>query len=144
MNYKFRLERVLKVRSIREDRAQNQLLQARQQKREVESKLTELNSAREQLYNYLRQKQDTSIRDRQLTREYLSRQKQQIEKIKGELAAKIEEVDNCQQEFIDKRKQRQVLDKLKEKDYEEFNKELLHKQQKQLDEIGQRINFYQG
>ena len=137
VDFEFSLEKVLRVRAIREDKAQNQYLQARREKREVENQLQQASGKQEQLYNFLR-KNDLSLEEKVQARNYMLSHREKINRIQEKLFSKKEKLNKKKDEMIKKRKKKEVLENLKEKEYERFYNNLLYKEQKQIDEIAGR------
>ena len=137
--FNFNLQKVLDVRSIQEDMAQNEFLQARQRKQEMEEQLQQMNQTQKQIYNYLRKDAESSVEKTIQARQFLQRHKQKINMQRDQLQAQHQKVESKQEELVEKKKKRQVLERLQEKEYKEFNEEFLQSQQKLLDEMGQRI-----
>ena len=135
--FNFDLQKVLDVRNIQEDMAQNKYLQARQKKKELERELQQMNQTKHQVYNYLRKDEDNSVEKTIQARQYLQRHKKKINKHQEQLKYQNYEVEQKQEKLIKKQKNRKVLDKLKEKEYKEYHSDLMKAQQKLLDEIGQ-------
>ena len=139
VEFDFSLEKVLKVRNIREDKALNKFVQARQKLRKIEEKLENKVSEQKELYDYIRNNNlppETAL----YTRNCLYDNRKDIKKIRDELSAQMEKVEKFQKNFIEKRQKREAIDKLKDKEYEKFTKEYLHKEQIEVDDMAQHIN----
>ena len=139
--FDFNLQKVLNVRNIQEDIAQNKFLKARQKKKSMENELSKLNETKKNTYEFIRKELDSSIDMTLQARRFLYLHKQKIENHKEKLFLQEKEVTKKQQEMIEKQKKRKVLDKLKEKKYKNFYNEHLKNEQKLLDEIGQRAEI---
>ncbi len=139
--FDFNLQKVLNVRNIQEDIAQNNFLKARQKKKTMENELKELNKTKKNTYDFIRKELSSSIDMTLQARRFLYLHKQKIEEKKEKIFFQEKEVVKKQQEMIEKQKKRKVLDKLKEKKYKNFYKEHLKNEQKLLDEIGQRAEI---
>ncbi len=136
--YQFSLNRVLDVRIIEEKIARNKLLQERQKARIIENELEELNNNQQKLYEYLR-KNGTVNGDTLQARSYLYKQRGEIEKTEEKLTLQMERVARSNQEFIERKQNKEILEKLKEKEYQKFYKELLNKEQKIIDELSLQV-----
>lgn len=139
--FKFEFQKVLQVREIREDLAQNEFLLARKEKKEIQSELRDLNSRQENIYNYLRNT-DLDVEEIIQARDYLHNNRLQIKEVRQKLLKKEKKVAEKKEQFVEKRKRRRVLDNLKEKDTKKFQKELVKKEQKQIDEVA--VSYYSG
>lgn len=134
--FEFKLDKVLKIRNLREEMARNDFAQANQQVRKTRDHLENIKEEQKELYDFLRQEAkslETSVQ----ARSYLQFNRGKMNQVKDKLIDRRKEASRCQQKFIDKRKKRQVLEKLKEKEYKRFQKEFFRNEQKVLDEIGQ-------
>ena len=136
--YRFSLNRVLDVRVIEEKIARNKLLQERQKARLIEDELAELNNSQQKLYEYLR-KNELITEENLQARNYLYKQRGEIEKTEDRLTQQLERVARSNQEFIERKQNKEVLEKLKEKEYQKFYKELLQKEQKIIDELSLQV-----
>ena len=137
--FNFNLQKVLDVRSIQEDKAQNEFLQARQKKKEIEDKLQQMNQTKNQVYSYLRRDAESSVEKTIQARQFLQRHKQKIDRQQELLQSQHQEVEERQDELVEKQKKRKVLEKLKDKEFEDYQADFLQTQQRMLDEMGQRI-----
>lgn len=136
--YQFRLNRVLDVRLIEEKIAQNKLLQERHKANLIEDKLRTLNEKQQNIYNYLRK--DKKINQETLqVRNFLYRHRRTIDEVEHNLDEQLEEVEECNSIFIKKKMNKEILEKLKEKDFQKYQKELLRKEQKLIDEMNHHI-----
>lgn len=135
--FDFRLSRVLDIRNIREDIAENKLNQARTKARKTEQKLNTMSRTQQELYNYIRNNNNNLTLEGLLhSRSYLMNNREKIDKVQERLQARRQEVENKKQVLIEKRRGRQVLEKLKEKDYRKFYRNYQRREQKKLDEVG--------
>ncbi|ACL70435.1 flagellar export protein FliJ [Halothermothrix orenii] len=141
--FEFNLQKVLEVRSLEEDLARNKLLAARQKEREIQSRLREMNSTQRELYDYLREN-NLDIQGTIEARKYLVYNRKRINNTEDKLHRQRDVVARHQKEYIDRRKNKKVLEKLKEKENQKYMKEFFRTEQKILDEIGQRSSGIQG
>ncbi len=142
--FEFNLNKVLEVRDLEEDLARNKLREARQKSLEIEGYLNRLNELQTELYQFLRQEDDLSLEERVQGRNYLYRHRQEINRTEENLNSQYKRVSKCRSEFLNKRKERQALEKLRKKELKRYNKDLFDKEQKELDEVGQRVSGLQG
>ena len=139
--FEFDLQKVLQVREIREDKAQNQFLQARKQKKEKEQELNQLHDKQEKIYDFLRNK-ELKLEGIIQARDYMHNNRHRIKNTRRELKQKMKKMRAKKKEMVEKRKKRQVLDNLKEKEKTSFYKELLSREQKEIDEIA--VTYHSG
>src|SRR5690606_10795134 len=92
----------------------------------------------QKLYEYLR-KNGTVNGDTLQARSYLYKQRGEIEKTEEKLTLQMERVARSNQEFIERKQNKEILEKLKEKEYQKFYKELLNKEQKIIDELSLQV-----
>lgn len=142
-NFRFKLKRVLDIRSLEEKLAHNRLREVRRQLQEVEGILAGLNRDRDDLMGFILHN-ELSVEENIQVRNYLQIQNKKIEATKMSLVSKQEEAEERRQEYYAKRKERRVLEKLQEKKYRQFQQQLLQKEQKELDEMGQRFQGRTG
>lgn len=137
--FQFKLERVLDIRNLQEDISRNHLLQEKNKAKKIERELDQLNSRQEDLYHYIRKQDRNTTVGRIQANHYLHFQRQQIKQVEGVLSTQQEEVDKCHADFCEKRKKREILEWLKDKDYRQYRQDLLRKEQQIVDEISQRL-----
>jgi flagellar FliJ protein len=136
--FNFNLQKVLDVRNIEEDVAHNKFLKSRQEKKNMEEKLLEMNQTKDQIYNYLREKTEGSVEKTIQARQFLQLHQVKIDRQQKRLDSQKKEVEKKQKELVSRQKKRKVLEKLKEKEFKEFQTDFLQTEQKLLDAIGQR------
>jgi flagellar protein FliJ len=136
--FKCNLEKVLDYRKIEEDIAQERYIESRNKAWKMEEQLDELNILHLNLYNFLRNEDTLNLDERIHARDYLYQHRKKIEDFQGRLSQQEKDVEEKQLEFVDKRKERRILENLKDKKYTRYYKDLLHTEQKELDEIAQR------
>lgn len=142
--FEFKLNKVLEVRQIEEDQAQNRLLEAQQKERNIKKEILSLQDKQNDLYQYLRDQEGITLEENMLYRGFIQKNRQNIKNSEKSLFAQQEEVRLVRGDFLEKRKKREVLKKLKEKNYKRYYKEMLLKEQKVLDEIGSRAQGIRG
>ncbi len=138
--FNFNLEKVLNVRNIQEDIAQNNYMKAKKKKEEIKDELDKLNETKNETFNFLRNKANSSVEMTLQARRFLQLHKKKIDNQKSVLEKQKHVLQKKQREMIEKQKKRKVLDKLREKEYYSFYKEQMKAEQKELDEIAQRNN----
>ena len=134
IKFKFKLEKVLTVRKIKEKTIINQLIQARKQQKTIKKQLNKLISRQEDIYIFL---SDNHINLKMMiyAQQYLDGNRQQINKTQQKLVRQKNEVSIIQEKLIAARRAREVMEKLKERSQEKFYNSLIKQEQKQIDEI---------
>lgn len=138
VSFDFSLDKVLKVREIRENQAKNHFLQAKKEENRIKSRLDQISQSQKKLYDFVR-KNNLDLEGALQARSYLFTNRKKINQVEKKLFAKKEEVETKQKKMLEKIKKRQVLEELKQKEYDKFYSNLLSKEQKQIDDIAQRI-----
>lgn len=139
--FKFKLQKALEIK-IKEENEERKNLNEKQQllKKEIE-KLEEINgNIKNIIASYSESKKGS------LNISLMQSYENFLKKLKGEkenqidiielVEKKVEEAKNL---FLEKRKERKIFEKLKEKRYEAFVKEELRKEQKFIDELSTSI-----
>jgi|AntRauTorckE6833_2_1112554.scaffolds.fasta_scaffold00308_11 flagellar FliJ protein len=137
--YNFRLQRVLDIREVELDKAQNELYQARQKEKNIEDRLNEAKQQLSKLFNYIRNN-DLDVMENIRTRDYIKKQQKKIQDIYQELHEQKEIVNKYKDNVIEKKQAKEKIVNIKEKKSKAFYKEFLSKQQKELDEISLRLS----
>jgi len=133
-NFEFKLEKVLNVREIEEDLAQNELVKARHKARKIERNINYLNEIQNETYNFLRGDNADPAKSLQ-ARRYLNANRTKIRKAERKLEKQDEIVEEKREEVVEKSQNRKMLETLKEKAANKFYKESMEKEQKELDEL---------
>ena len=139
--FKFRLKKVLNVRKIKEEIAENKFLAALNKKLKLEKELKKTKLLKDEIYCFLREeslKLDEIIR----TRESLQHIFLQIDQLEIKIREQEKEVQRCQENLLEKKQKREVLEKLSSKEKEVFYKEILANEQKEIDEIA--VSYFSG
>src|SRR5690554_1101997 len=137
--FNFKLNKVLEVRQIEEEQVQHLLVKAQKVAREIEENIEYLEGKQNDLYQYLRERSDLQFDETLLYRDFIKKNRDSIENRKEDLKAQKDIVKERKIEYLEKRKKREVLEKLKEKKYKVFQKNSLQKEQKEIDELAQRV-----
>ena len=133
----FGLDTVLEYRQRLEDIAKNTLAQARQQEQEIQQRLqTEQNECLA-LIAAIERSQQQGVQILELIRqeELLTYRKTQLKELEKEHRRRQERVARARKELLQKAQERQVLEKLKEKQDAEWRHHLNKKEAAMLDEI---------
>ncbi|MFP4016024.1 MAG: flagellar export protein FliJ [Halanaerobiales bacterium] len=142
--FKFKLNKVLEVREIEEEQAQNKLLEAQKKAREIEEKINSLEGIQEDLYKSIRKSEGISFEENIAYRNYIHNNRQKINETKRTLSAQEENVLISRENYLEKRKKKEALEKVKNKEYNRYYKEILLKEQKELDEMALTFKGLEG
>jgi len=138
-NYAFRLQKVLKAKKIKQDVEQRKLAEEKQHLQEQEQELQKLKSRELRLLEEVKKQRLQTSRGHEI-RNYSSYQRQ-VQKYVNQQHEEVEKahhrVTRQRRDLIDAAQETQILDKLKEKDYNKFLKETGRREQKRLDELSQ-------
>lgn len=133
-NFEFKLEKVLNVREIEEDLAQNELVKARHKARKIKKNINHLNEIQDETYNFLRSDNTDPIKSLQ-ARRYLNVNRSKINKAEKRLVKQDKIIEEKREEVVEKSQNRKMLETLKENAANEFYEESIKKEQKELDEL---------
>ncbi|WP_276206987.1 flagellar export protein FliJ [Natranaerobius trueperi] len=135
--FHFSLDRVLRVKEINEDKKKDEFQRAQKYKDQIEKQLNELKQSKESIIKELNdtQKNPVQIQYLKTYHNYLSSLDEQITNQSYKLQIAEKELKHVRQEWIDAKQEKRVLEKLKERHYQEFRKESLKQEQKVLDEM---------
>lgn len=133
-NFEFKLEKVLNVREIEEDLAQNELVKARHKARKIKKDINHLNEIQDETYNFLRSDNTDPIKSLQ-ARRYLNINRTKINKAEKRLVKQDKIIEEKREEVVEKSQNRKMLETLKENAANEFHEEFIKKEQKELDEL---------
>lgn len=137
--YNFRLQRVLDIRDVELEKAQHELYQVRQKEKKIKQKLTNAEEKLESLFDYIR-KNNLSVTENIRTREYIKKQQKKVREVNEELKNHQEVVKQYKENLLEKKQAKEKITKIKEKKSAAFYKELLRKEQKQIDELSARMS----
>lgn len=135
--YVFRLQKVLKTKKIKQDIEQRKLMEREQHLTEEKLHLQALKEREQNFLEEFKQKRLTTLPGH-VFHKYTSYQKQ-VEKYLEQQNASVDKateiVAQQRSELIRAAKETNMIDKLKEKDYNRFLRERKTKEQKQIDEL---------
>lgn len=130
--YKFSLEKVLEWRTDKEkDKARElAIIQRRlhEEEEKLEGLLNRLSQAKREIQSY------KNIQKLQQQRLYIDQIEEEIERKKIEIEEITKRFDKSREELLAAQKDRKVMEKLKEKDFQSYKTQIQKKEQKQLDE----------
>lgn len=134
----FRLEALLKIRRMKEDEAKQAVTEAIHRYLVEEKKLRELITKKEDCCNQFKRKQN-DIQTIETLKNYLfyiDKISEDVESQKIMLQIADKEKKNALKILVEASRERDLLDKLKEKQYDEYRNEILKQEQDLLDEQG--------
>jgi len=136
----FKLQSVLNYRRSLEDQARLALSRSLQDQAKIEA---ELNGCRKQLQNYdgqvqKRQREGLTIAELDLFETRISHVRALMEQYRRQLGQLAQRIEGEREDLIRAARERQVMEKLKEKQEAEYRSELDRKERALLDEISLR------
>ena len=140
MGHKFKLQSVLNYRKSLEDQAQQVLTATLQRKSELEQQQRQAQAARQQLDTELKQRQQEglSIAEIGLFESQIQHHQRQVALLQQQLVELEEQILLERQQLLTAARERQVMEKLKDKQQAEYMQELSRKEREMLDEISLR------
>lgn len=137
--FNFKLQTLLNVKSQQEDNLKNELGKAIQKLEKEKAKLSRLESEKDSYISEFNKKSRKTTVDKLIQfNGYISFLTEKIKLQKENVNYALQNVDKIREELIKTDREREILDKLKEKKYEIFRQEQLREEQVLNDEI---INF---
>lgn len=132
--YKFSLDNVLKWRESQEEEAKRGFLICQEAQREQEEILEDYKAASEEIKNDSINYLDVNT----LRQQYIYKNHLDNEIKKQEQTVKIysNETEKMKEVFVGAQKERKIMDRLKEKHYDNYLFEMKAEEQKELDEMG--------
>ncbi|KLU40603.1 MAG: hypothetical protein AA931_03290 [Peptococcaceae bacterium 1109] len=137
MKFKFRLEKVLRVRRLEEDQTRHRLLHRQQELREAEEHLQSLQVQRQDVVAFGHSQPDVQLRAAMY--KYLERLDGRIDRQRQVVSDRQEKLTQAKAQWLAARQRREVLENLREKRYDEYRLEQQRAEQKSLDEMGSRV-----
>ncbi len=137
---KFKLQSVLNYRQSLEDQAKQNLSASLQRKKLMEEELEHQRQSVQQLDSELkeRQQEGMTIAEIELFESQIQHRQRLYDEIQQQLEQLERQILNEREELLKTSRERQIMDKLKEKQEAEFLKELNRKERETLDEISLR------
>lgn len=135
--FDFRLNSVLRLKTQLEDNAKNNLAAATRVLTQREHYLNELKDANEASFNKLNSETNSGISVNQVRNynNYFTMMKSKIANQKENVNNAKKDVDIKRESLVKAVQERKILDKLKEKKYQEYTKELGKEDQVLIDEL---------
>ncbi|HNV05537.1 MAG TPA: flagellar export protein FliJ [Petrotogaceae bacterium] len=139
MRFNFSLERIMKLRKKFEDLAREELSKKIKERQEVEERIHTIDLKISEFEREFNNELKFTISPQKLQqlieyREFL--EKERIRLIKF-LQKKLSEENVARQEYLKKKNEREVLEKLRERKYDDFMTELRKIESKEMDEVAQ-------
>lgn len=136
--FKFSLEKVLDFRWGIEKEAKRVYGELQRQKVEQEQALLEIQNEK----NELMEVPEYTINRMQIRQWYLVELDRQMSVTQQSILELQQQIDQALENYVAAQKDRKVLEKLREKQLEEFQIELSREEQKQLDDMANRPNLF--
>ncbi|MFK5926669.1 MAG: flagellar export protein FliJ [Desulfuromusa sp.] len=137
---KFKLQSVLNYRQSLEDQAQQILATSLQQQNEMETQLQQQQQHLQQCDRELkqRQKEGLTVAEIDLYESQIQHCRRVMEDIQNHLQRLEQQILSKRKELLHAARERQVMEKLKEKQEAEYQQELSRKERVMLDEVSLR------
>ena len=141
--FHFRLQTSLDVAQRRQNVAKEELQNQIIQRNIVLTQCDSAKEKRESLRNNIREK-DIPFRDYLVTTDYLKVMQVVIQNLESNLRSEEEKVEAARQVLLNYSKEKQTLEKIKDRDWDEYIYEVNREEQKNIDEVAQnRKRFVQ-
>lgn len=140
--FRFRLATLLKFRAMQKEQAQLTFMQAVTRVKEEQQKLHFLQDRlADALQNARSEREQRVVVEKlKLFEYYFDKLKKDIEKQTQSLEAAINEQHQCLKRLEEAVKQHRVVEKFREKKWQQYQTEVLQEEQKLLDEIGIQLH----
>ncbi len=146
MAFEFRYQRVLEVREIEEQVEQAELGRIQRRLTEEKNRLDELESELGKTFNKLRGKRMGRVGAQYFlqVRSYLDLLGKRLSSQRKKVETWTKKVKKQREKLIEASQEKQVFERLKDREYKRFKEELLRSEQKENNEIGTRSFFRQN
>jgi len=134
--FKFRLESILNIKYIKEDKIKTELGNLYSEEKKILNKIDFIESQIIIIENEIKSMSNFTIQEYKENHFYLSNLKQQKADVKISLKKIKKKIDATKERLVKAMKERKVLEALKENKKEEYKKEENLKMQKIMDELG--------
>lgn len=137
MKFKFGLETLMKHRKSLEDMARRDFYDAKEKSDDLLSDINRLYNSNDEVRGFSHQLSDKPeyVVFQQLSHEYLEGNKIRIERKKNEFRDALAVTESKHESLVEAAKEAKVLEKLKEKKFNEFKEAVRKKERKDTDEI---------
>lgn len=141
--FKFSLQRVLRVKEIREDQQKEKFQEAQQYKQKQQEQLDQMMNEKEKVCSDLKSKCAHPLKVHQLRTyyNYLDRLDDHITHQEQELKKAEDMLEKERQKWIEAQKEKKIMEKLKERKWQDHRQEWFKREQKRLDELNMQ-NLY--
>ena len=136
--FKFRLQKVYDVRKKEEEMLKNELMDVRTKKNILKQRLNKIESELSCLEEEFYRRMTLTRTDILLLREWLAYYEEEISELREEIAKLEKEEQEILERFLLVRKERKILEKLRDKKLSEFLREEDRKAKKRMDEVAER------
>ncbi|MCX7746998.1 MAG: flagellar export protein FliJ [Clostridia bacterium] len=135
--FKFKLQPLLNVKIQIEDSLKNEFGKAMLKLEQEKERLSLLEYERKELIGTFNERSAQGVMVKELREytAYISHMKEKMDLQKENINAAQRNVDKCREELIKASREREIIEKLKEKKYQEYLKEILKEEQKTNDEV---------
>lgn len=137
--YQFKLQKVLDVRKVKEDLIGARVAELEKIIETQKGHLLFLEGRKEEVLVKRREERETEgnfqIEEEMFYEWYLENLEKKVEIVKTSLKQLEEQMRKTREELIEAAVDRKIMEKLKDKDYENFKVEVIRNDQKNLDEI---------
>ena len=138
--FDFQLEALLKIRKMEAEQAQRALSEAIKRLSFAQKNLVIVQENLQQAFHTFPTKNNRFlINDLQFYQNYIDSLKGEIAKQQQIVQVAIAKRDECLDTFEKAAKKQKVVEKLKEKRIQEYQQEVLHEEQKMLDELASQV-----
>lgn len=140
MAERFKLQSVLNYRQSLEDQAQQQLAATQQQRRDTQERIQEQQQAMQSYDRELRQRQQEglTVAEMELFESRIQDSRRQIEAFRQQLHVLDRRIADQRKHLLEAARERQVMEKLRDKQNAEYEREVSRKERAVLDEISLR------
>ncbi len=135
--FSFELQSILDLKEQEETALQKELIRLKNRYQEVQKKLESVQQRKQEWITKLKTESKAGLDSVTFRKykKYIAYLEDQVEELQLQLQHWREKVDSCQQELLEKLKEKKSLSKLKEQRYEEYWEEFLRQEQKLNDEV---------
>jgi len=135
--FNFKLENILKVKILREDLAKGELAKLQSKYQKEETVFQEMQDSYASYQRQLREKQQElmTVQELSLYKCYFIKASQQINQQEMLLFHLDKQVNQQREKLVESVREKKILENLKQKEYQEYRKIILSKEQNFLDEI---------
>lgn len=141
--FQFSLARVLNVRETNEELKKEEFQSAQTYYNEQQQALNELFNEKRNLQQDIEDQAKNKMKMNKIIQyyNYLSDLDEQITIQQDVVNRAEQQVEEAKQNWIEAKKQKKILEKLQERQYQEYKNEYLKSEQKKLDELSLQFNY---